>query len=69
MKVKTCVNSPYTKYNGWGKVGSDFPRIYVWIVTRFKELNVTKETKKGKKDGKKGRKMAKNLIFVNNIMC
>ena len=41
MKVKTCVNSPYTKYNGWGKVGSDFPRIYVWIVTRSKELNVT----------------------------
>ena len=42
MKVKTCVNSPYLNNNGWGKVGSEFPRIYVWIVTRFKELNVTK---------------------------
>ena len=41
MKVKTCVNSPYLNNNGWGKVGSEFPRIYVWIVTRSKELNVT----------------------------
>ena len=37
MKVKTCVNSPYLNNNGWGKVGSEFPRIYVWIVTRSKE--------------------------------
>ena len=42
MKVKTCVNSPYLNNNGWGKVGSEFPRIYVWIVTGSKELNVTK---------------------------
>ena len=41
MKVKTCVNSPYLNNNGWGKVGSGFPRIYVWIVTRSKEKNVT----------------------------
>ena len=41
MKVKTCVNSPYLNNNGWGKVGCEFPRIYVWIVARSKEKNVT----------------------------
>ena len=45
MKVKTCVNSPYLNNNGWGKVGSEFPWIYVWIVTRSKELNVTPPTR------------------------
>ena len=37
MKVKTCVNS-----HSWGaRLDLDFPRIYVWIVTRSIEVNVT----------------------------
>ena len=41
MKVKTCVNSPYIKYNREARLDLNFPRIYVWIVIKFKELNVT----------------------------
>ena len=37
MKVKTCINP-----QRWGaRMDLDFPRIYVWIVTISREVNVT----------------------------